>query len=244
MHSAPLRKKSHALRSSARSGYLTRRLRHAVSRPCDAICAVLEPSAVLRVAWADGAEATHPVLRRADRQRVELTAPRMRRLSPPAGCDGCSVRGKPDRCLRVRTRCLRAFSRGRSTGLGVAGFAIRSHHDRHRPRASPRCPNGPTRARLKPSGSPAATRMMGTLDQPRRTRLSNLHMAISGVLERFIRSSSEFFSMLSRVGLCAARRPIFHVSRRAWRETEPTEAPCPGRHVPCPIASAFLRARE
>ena len=50
MHSAPLRKKSDALRSSARSGYLTRgRLRHAVSRPCDAICAVLEPSAVLRV---------------------------------------------------------------------------------------------------------------------------------------------------------------------------------------------------
>ena len=49
MHSAPLRKKSDALRSSALSGYLTRRLRHAVSRPCDAICAVLEPSAVLRV---------------------------------------------------------------------------------------------------------------------------------------------------------------------------------------------------
>jgi hypothetical protein len=49
MHSAPLRKKSDALRSSARSGYLMRRLRHAVSRPCDAICAVLEPSAVLRV---------------------------------------------------------------------------------------------------------------------------------------------------------------------------------------------------
>ena len=49
MHSAPLRKKSDALRSSARSGYLTGRLRHAVSRPCDAICAVLEPSAVLRV---------------------------------------------------------------------------------------------------------------------------------------------------------------------------------------------------
>jgi len=48
-HSAPLRKKSDALRSSARSGYLTGRLRHAVSRPCDAICAVLEPSAVLRV---------------------------------------------------------------------------------------------------------------------------------------------------------------------------------------------------
>ena len=28
---------------------------------------------------------------------------------------------------------------------------------RHRPRASPRSPNGPTRARLKPPGSPAAT---------------------------------------------------------------------------------------
>ena len=49
MHSAPLRKKSDALRSSARSGYIMRRLRHAVSRPCDAICAVLEPSAVLCV---------------------------------------------------------------------------------------------------------------------------------------------------------------------------------------------------
>ena len=49
MHSAPLRKKSDALRSSARSGYLMSRLRHGVSRPCDAICAVLEPSAVLRV---------------------------------------------------------------------------------------------------------------------------------------------------------------------------------------------------
>ena len=49
IHSAPLRKKSDALRSSARSGYLMRRLRHAVSRPCDAICAVLEPSAVLRL---------------------------------------------------------------------------------------------------------------------------------------------------------------------------------------------------
>ena len=37
MHSIPLRKKSDALRSSARSGYLMRRLRHAVSRPCDAM---------------------------------------------------------------------------------------------------------------------------------------------------------------------------------------------------------------
>jgi len=42
----------------------------------------------------------HPVLRRADRRRVEPTAPRMRRLSPPAGCGGCSVRGKPRRCLQ------------------------------------------------------------------------------------------------------------------------------------------------
>ena len=43
-----------------------------------------------------------------------------------------------------------------------------------------------------------------------------------------------FFPLPSHAGLCAARRPIFHVSRRAWRETEPTEAPCPGRHVPSP----------
>ena len=49
MHTAPLRKKSDALRSSARSGYIMRRLRHVVSRPCDAICAVLEPFAVLRI---------------------------------------------------------------------------------------------------------------------------------------------------------------------------------------------------
>ena len=45
----PFARRVIALRSSARSGYLMRRLRHAVSRPCDAICAVLEPSAVLRV---------------------------------------------------------------------------------------------------------------------------------------------------------------------------------------------------
>ena len=158
MHSAPLRKKSDALRSSARSGYLTRRLRHAVSRPCDAICAVLEPSPALRVVRAGGAAATHPVLRRADRRRVEPTAPRMRRLSLPAGCGGCSVRGKPRRCLRVRHRCPCAVPRGRSTGLGVAGFAIRSRRYRHRPRASPQSPNGPIRARLEPPDSPAASR--------------------------------------------------------------------------------------
>ena len=158
MHSAPLRKKSDALRSSARSGYLMRRLRHAVSRPCDAFRAVLEPLLSCASYAVDGAAATHPVLRRADRRRVEPTAPSMRRLGPPAGCGGCSVRGKPGRCLRVRHRCPCAIPRGRSTGLGVAGFAIRSRRDRHRPRASPRSPNGPIRARLKPPGSPAATR--------------------------------------------------------------------------------------
>jgi hypothetical protein len=82
----------------------------------------------------------------------------MRRLSLPAGCGGCSVRGKPRRCLRVRHRCPCAVPRGRSTGLGVAGFAIRFRRDRHRPRASPRSPNGPIRARLKPPESPTATR--------------------------------------------------------------------------------------
>ena len=100
MHSAPLRKKSDALRSSARSGYLMRRLRHAVSRPCDAFRAVLEPLLSCASYAADGAAATHPVLRRADRRRVEPTAPSMRRLGPPAGCGGCSVRGKPGRCLQ------------------------------------------------------------------------------------------------------------------------------------------------
>ena len=100
----------------------------------------------------------HPVLRRADRRRVEPTAPMMRYLSLPAGCGGCSVRGKPRRCLRVRHRCPCAVPRGRSTGLGVAGFAIRSRRDRHRPRASPKSPNGPIRSRLEPPGSPAATR--------------------------------------------------------------------------------------
>ena len=62
------------------------------------------------------------------------------------------------RCLRVRHHCFCAFPRGRSTGLGVAGFAIRSRRGRHRPRASPRSPNGPIRARMKPPDSPAATR--------------------------------------------------------------------------------------
>jgi hypothetical protein len=30
---------------------------------------------------------------------VEPTTPKMRRLSPPAGCSGCSVGGKPGSCL-------------------------------------------------------------------------------------------------------------------------------------------------
>jgi hypothetical protein len=69
------------------------------------------------------------------------------------------------------------------------------------------------------------------------------HTVACRILLLFCRQATFFPS--SRVSaFCAARRPVFRVSRRAWRETEPTEAPCPGRHVPCPIASAFLRARE
>ena len=57
------------------------------------------------------------------------------------------------------TPLLLCFSqRPHGTGLGVAGFAIRSRRGRHRPRASPRSPNGPIRARMKPPDSPAATR--------------------------------------------------------------------------------------
>ena len=124
MHSALLRKKSDALRSSARSGYLMRRLRHAVSRPCDAFRAVLEPLLSCASYAADGAAATHPVLRRADRRRVEPTAPSMRRLGPPAGCGGCSVGGKPGRCLLDRVSTNR-------------GTRVR-HHPRPRPTAGSR----------------------------------------------------------------------------------------------------------
>jgi hypothetical protein len=114
--------KSDALRSSARSGHLIWRLRHAVSRPCDAICALLEPSAVLCVMRCGRCcAATHPVLRRADRRRVEPTAPRMRRLSPRAGCGGCSVGGKPGRCLQDSVSTNR-------------GTRVR-HHPRPRPTA-------------------------------------------------------------------------------------------------------------
>ena len=60
----------------------------------------------------------HLVLRRADRRRVEPTAPMMRRLSLPAGCGGCSVRGKPRRCLQDsvnRGTRLRHHPRPRTT---------------------------------------------------------------------------------------------------------------------------------
>ncbi len=66
----------------------------------------------------------HPVLRRADRRRVEPTALRMRRLSPPAGCGGCSVRGKPGRCLQD------SISTNRGTRV--------RHHPRPRPTARSR----------------------------------------------------------------------------------------------------------
>ena len=52
-----------------------------------------------------------------------------------------------------------------------------------------------------------------------------------------------FFHCKRVSAFCAARRPIFHVSRRAWRETEPTEAPCPGRHVPCPSHGESEKSR-
>ena len=52
-----------------------------------------------------------------------------------------------------------------------------------------------------------------------------------------------FFQCKRVSAFCAARRPIFYVSRRAWRETEPTEAPCPGRHVPCPSHGESEKSR-
>ena len=141
MYSAPLRKKGDALRSSARSGYLMRRLRHAVSRPCDAICAVLEPSAVLRVVRC-GRCCSH--IRFCD----ELIADA---LSPlPRDCSASLRARQAAQMPSGATPLLLCFSqRPPSTGLGVAGFAIRSHRGRHRPRASPRSPNGPIRARVR-----------------------------------------------------------------------------------------------
>ena len=146
MHSAPLRKKSDALRSSARSGYLMRRLRHAVSRPCDAFRAVLEPLLSCASYAADGAAATHPVLRRADRRRVEPTAPSMRRLGPPAGCGGCSVRGKPGRCLQDsvnRGNRVRHHPRPRPTAGSRFSSRRGSEWTVGAAPARSRCPPGP-----------------------------------------------------------------------------------------------------
>ena len=138
MHSAPLRKKGDALRSSARSGYLMRRLRHAVSRPCDAICAVLEPSAVLRLVrcgWCCShtsgsatcliADALSSLPRACGASALQLAA---------AGAPWAASLAD---AFRVRHRWPCAFPRGRSTGLSVAVGAIRSRRGRHRPRADP-----------------------------------------------------------------------------------------------------------
>ena len=142
MHSAPLRKKSDALRSSARSGYLMRRLQHAVSRPCDAICAVLEPSPVLSLVRcgrccshvSDSAMSCTSI--------IERPAPQMRRHSPRPGCGGCSVGGKPGRCLRVRRPLPLCFSQ----------------RPQHRPR----------RRRLRDSLSPWSASTAGVASKPER----------------------------------------------------------------------------
>ena len=85
----------------------------------------------------------HPVLRRADRRRVEPTALRMRRLSPPAGCGGCSVCGKPGRCLQD------SISTNRGTRV--------RHHPRPRPTArsrfSSRSGSGPSGRRRRARGA-------------------------------------------------------------------------------------------
>jgi len=131
MHSAPLRKKSDALRSSARSGYLTRRLRHAVS-PCDAICAVLEPSADLRV----------------------------------VRCGRCCSHTSGDTAPQP-TSWLRRMLRVRQAAQMPSGATplplCFSQRPQHRPRHPRHCDSlspwsASTRARVKPPGSPAATR--------------------------------------------------------------------------------------
>ena len=58
-------------------------------------------------------------------------------------------------CVRRREKSFSSFLfrfRGNCGKVSPGGC-----RDRHRPRASPRSPNGPIRARLKPPGSPAAT---------------------------------------------------------------------------------------
>ena len=68
---------------------------------------------------------------------------RMRRLSPPAGCGGCSVRGKPGRCLQD------SISTNRGTRV--------RHHPRPRPTArsrfSSRSGSGPSGRRRRARGA-------------------------------------------------------------------------------------------
>ena len=103
----------------------------------------------------------HPVLRRADRRRVEPTTPRMRRLSPPAGCGGCSVRGcaaSGADAFGCDTVALVLFPEAAAPAsaspasrfaLAVVGI----DHGRCL-EANARSPNGPIRARMKLPDSP------------------------------------------------------------------------------------------
>ena len=156
MHSALLRKKSDALRSSARSGYLMRRLRHAVSRPCDAICAVLEPSAVLRVVrcgrccshirFCDEliADALSPLPRACGASAHQLAAadaPWAASLADafcPCACERSSARASLEHPARVEgrprahPRAIEAWRTGCGQRRGLGSF--RSAHDgRRRP---------------------------------------------------------------------------------------------------------------
>ena len=88
----------------------------------------------------------HPVLRRADRRRVEPTAPMMRRLSLPAGCGGCSVRGKPRRCLQDsvnRGTRVRHHPRPRTTARSRFSSRSGSEWTVGAAPARSRCPPGP-----------------------------------------------------------------------------------------------------
>ena len=88
----------------------------------------------------------HPVLRRADRRRVEPTAPMMRRLSLPAGCGGCSVRGKPRRCLQDsvnRGTSVRHHPRPRTTARSRFSSRSGSEWTVGAAPARSRCPPGP-----------------------------------------------------------------------------------------------------
>ena len=103
----------------------------------------------------------HPVLRRADRRRVEPTTLRMRRLSPPAGCGGCSVRGcaaSGADAFGCDTVALVLFPEAAAPAsaspasrfaLAVVGI----DHGRCL-EANARSPNGPIRARMKLPDSP------------------------------------------------------------------------------------------